>query len=63
VTHSKRLLLLCCFVIPFTARADGINLPILIGFGFGILLPLRLFNATVEAPIMGKFLGIRFSEL
>jgi hypothetical protein len=57
------LLLLCCGVFPFTARADGIDLPILIAYGVGIFLPLLLFNATVEAPIMGRFLGIKFSEL
>src|SRR5258708_37311715 len=57
------LVLLCCVVLPATARADGIDLPILITYGVGISLPLLLFNATVEAPIMGRFLGIKLSEL
>ena len=57
------LLLLCCFTFPFTARADGIDLPILLGFGLGIFLPLLLFNAAIEAPIMGRFLGIKLSDL
>jgi hypothetical protein len=64
VTRARWLRLLLCFIaFPFTARADGIDLPILITYGVGIFLPLLLFNATVEAPIMGRFLGIKFSEL
>lgn len=64
VTRARWLWLLLCFIaFPFTARADGIDLPILITYGVGIFLPLLLFNATVEAPIMGRFLGIKFSEL
>ena len=64
VTRARCLwLLLCIIAFPFTARADGIDLPILITYGVGIFLPLLLFNATVEAPIMGRFLGIKFSEL
>jgi len=55
--------LLCLFAFPLTARADGIDLPIAIGYGVGIFLPLLLFNATIEAPIMGRFLGIKFSEM
>ncbi len=55
--------LLCLFAVPLTARADGIDLPILITYGVGIFLPLLLFNATVEAPIMGRFLGVKSSEL
>jgi hypothetical protein len=55
--------LVCLFAFPLTARADGIDLPIAIGYGVGIFLPLLLFNATVEAPIMGKFFGIKFSEI
>ena len=57
------LLLVCCCVFPMTARADGIDLPFLMAFSFGILLPLLLFNATIEAPIMGRNLGIKFSKL
>ena len=53
----------CLLVFPFTARADGIDLPIAIAYGVGIFLPLLLFNTTVEAPVMGRFLGIGFSEL
>jgi hypothetical protein len=64
VTRARWLWLVLCFIaFPFTARADGIDLPILITYGVGIFLPLLLFNATVEAPIMGRFLGIKFSEL
>jgi len=64
VTRFRWLsLFLSCCAFPFTARADGIDLPILITYGVGIFLPLLLFNATVEAPIMGRFLGIKFSEL
>ena len=64
VTRAWWLWLVLCFIaLPFTARADGIDLPILISYGVGIFLPLLLFNATVEAPIMGRFLGIKFSEL
>src|SRR6185503_13393495 len=64
VPRFRWFLLLPCYVaFPGTARADGIDLPILIGYGVGIFLPLLLFNATVEAPIMGRFLGGRFSEL
>jgi hypothetical protein len=64
VTRFRRLLLaLCCLLLPATARADGIDLPVLIGDGVGILVPLLAFNATMEAPIMGRFLGVRFSEL
>jgi hypothetical protein len=55
--------LFCLFAFPLAARADGIDLPIAIGYGVGIFLPLLLFNATVEAPIMGRFLGIKFSEM
>ncbi len=57
------LLLVCCLVLPATARADGIDLPILLVFGIGIFLPLLLFNATVEAPIVGRVLGMKFSEV
>jgi len=64
VTRFRWLwLALCCLLLPTTARADGIDLPVLIGYGVGILLPLLVFNATIEAPIMGRFLGVRFSEL
>jgi hypothetical protein len=64
VTHCRWFwLVLCLIAFPLTARADGIDLPIAIGYGVGIFLPLLLFNATVEAPIMARFLGIRFSEL
>jgi hypothetical protein len=59
----RLLLLLCCGFFPFAARADGIDLPILAAYGVSIFLPLLLFNATVEAPIMGRFLGIKFSEI
>ncbi len=57
------MLALCCLLLPTTARADGIDLPVAIGYGVGIFLPLLLFNATVEAPIVGRFIGARFSEL
>lgn len=53
----------CLLMFPITARADGIDLPIALGVGVGIFLPLLIFNATVEAPIMGQFLGMRFKEL
>lgn len=56
-------MLLCCLALPATARADGIDLPILLGVGVGIVLPLLLFNATVEAPIVGRFIGVKFSDL
>jgi hypothetical protein len=46
-----------------TARADGIDLPVAITYGIGIFLPLLLFNATVEAPIMARFIGMRFGDL
>lgn len=50
-------------MLPLTARADGIDLPILLGFGVGVALPLLLFNATIEAPILGRLLGVRWREL
>ena len=64
VTRFRWLLLALCFLLlPVTARADGIDLPVLLGLGVGIFLPLLAFNATIEAPIMARFLGVRFSEL
>ena len=64
MTRPRWLWLLLCFIaVPFTARADGIDLPIALAYGVGIFLPLLLFNATVEAPIMGRFLGIKFADL
>lgn len=57
------MLVLCWLLLPTTARADGIDLPVLIGYGVGIFVPLLAFNATVEAPILGRFLGVRFADL
>ncbi len=56
-------LILCSCVLPLTARADGIDLPILLGLGVGVVLPLLLFNATIEAPILGRLLRVRWREL
>jgi len=56
-------LILCGCVLPLTVRADGIDLPILLGLGVGVALPLLLFNATIEAPILGRLLGVRWREL
>lgn len=57
---SPVLLLL---LFPTTAGANGIDLPVLVGYGVGVLVPLLIFNATMEAPIVGRFLGIRFATL
>lgn len=56
-------LILCGCVLPLTVRADGIDLPILFSLGVGVALPLLLFNATIEAPILGRLLGVRWREL
>ena len=32
-------------------------------YGVGIFVPLLAFNATVEAAIVGRFLGVRFADL
>lgn len=50
-------------VLPLTVRADGIDLPILFSLGVGVVLPLLLFNATIEAPILGRLLRVRWREL
>ena len=51
------------WLCPLVARADGIDLPFALVWGMGIFLPLLLFNATVEAPIMSRFIGMKFGEL
>lgn len=43
--------------------ANGIDLPILLGGGLAIILPLLLFNALVESPVLARFLGVRWREL
>ncbi len=57
------LLLVCCLAVPFTAWADGIDLPLVIGYGVVIFLPILVFNATVETPVIGRLLGVRYAEL
>ncbi len=50
MTRLKWLLLaLGCLLLPNTARADGIDLPVLIACGVGIFVPLLAFNATIDA--------------
>lgn len=59
MSHLRWLLLLLgCFIVPVHGRADGIDLPVLIGVGAGILVPLLLFNTAVEAPILAGQLGL-----
>ena len=55
--------LLFCWLWPLVARADGIDLPIALAWGVGIFLPLLIFNATVEALIMRRFIGMKFGDL
>lgn len=54
-------LLLC--LVPFSARADGIDLPVALAVGIGFFIPLLLFNATIEAPVLARYFGMRFSQI
>src|SRR5512137_2872966 len=59
----KTWVFVACLGVPLTARANGIDLPVLLGVGLGIILPLLLLNATIEAPILGRILGLNFSDV
>lgn len=48
---------------PGVARADGIDLPIVLGLGIGVAIPLLTFNVVLEGFILSKFLKIRFRDL
>ncbi len=43
--------------------ADSIDLPLVLGFGLAVLVPLMLFEVGVEALILGKFWSMSFGEL
>ena len=48
------------FLLPREARADGIDLPILLGLGVVVLIPLMLFQVVVEGAILWRLLRAPF---
>lgn len=57
-------LLYAAFLLaPLTARADGIDLPLVAILGIGIAVPLLIFNVVVEGFILSKFVHKGFFEL
>jgi len=64
VTRARWLWLVRVFIaFPFTARADGIDLPILITYGVGNISSAATFQRHGRGTNNGRFLAIKFSEL
>ena len=59
----KFLILLALVAWPLTARADGIDLPLVAGMGLGVGIPLIAFNVILESWILGRVIHVRFADL
>ena len=57
------LLVIAIFLTPFSAYADGIDLPLLAGVGIGVFVPLLTFNVLVEGFILARFIHVSFRDL
>jgi hypothetical protein len=57
------LLLIAVLLTPFSAYADGIDLPLLTGVGIGVAVPLLTFNVLVEGLILARFIHVSFRGL
>ncbi len=60
--HRAALAFILLVCVPVTIRADAINLPILLGYGAAVLIPLLAFQVFVESLILKPFLGWKVRE-
>jgi len=56
------LFILLALAAPVTARADSINVPIVLGYGFAILAPLLAFQTAIEAAFLRFGLGMGYKD-
>lgn len=57
------LLVTIIVLAPFSAYADGIDLPFLAGISISVAVPLLTFNVLVEGLILARFIHVSFREL
>ena len=62
-TRINALLVGTIVLAPFSAFADGIDLPILAGVSISVAVPLLTFNVLVEGLILARFIHVSFREL
>lgn len=63
ITHRRSwLFVIFLLVAPVSVRADAINIPIVLGYGVAILVPLLVFQTVVEAGILRLGFPMRYQD-